>query len=246
VNIRLLIEYDGSDFSGWQRQLTGPSIQAEIEDILARTLGRRTVVYGASRTDSGVHARGQVATFFTDSPIEPARWAPLLNYHLPRTIRVLSAEQVPQAFNPQKDALEKEYEYVVLNRSQASSLDRRVYFVPKKLNWGRIREAMPQLQGTHDFAAFQGAKAERRTTVRTVTDCLLFERGDGFYAFRFRGNGFLKQMVRTMAGTLVEIGAGKRDIGDIERILRSRDRKQAGHTAPPAGLTLVRIYYPGE
>lgn len=243
MNIRLLIEYDGTDFCGWQRQVTGPSIQASIEDILHNVIGRRTVVYGSSRTDSGVHARGQVATFFVESEILPERWGEVLNFYLPSSIRILKSDLVPDDFNPLELAVAKEYEYVILNRSVSSALNRHAYFIPKPLNWGRIREAMPQFVGTHDFKAFQGAKAQVKSTIRTVTDLHLSEQGNGFYAFRVRGNGFLKQMVRTMVGTLVEIGLGKRDIGDVDRILKSRDRRQAGRTAPACGLTLVRVYY---
>lgn len=246
MNIRLLIEYDGSAYCGWQRQANGLTIQEVIEECLAKIHGRRTVIYGASRTDSGVHARGQVACFDTDSDLAPHRWEQVLNYHLPRDIRVRESREAAADFHPQKKCTGKEYEYVVLNRSMASALDARAYFVPSRIDWGRVREALPQFVGTHDFKAFQGAKATVQSTVRTVTRFDLFEKGDGFYALRVTGNGFLKQMVRTMAGTLVEIGLGKRDIGDVERIIRSLDRTQAGHTAPAAGLMLVRISYEGE
>lgn len=245
MNIRLLIEYDGTGFCGWQRQVTGPSIQASLEDVLELIHGKRTIVYGSSRTDSGVHALGQVATFFTSKEMEPERWARVLNFHLPRSIRVLRSERTLDSFDPQS-ATEKEYEYVILNRPIQSALNPRVYFIPRPLDWGRIREAMPQFLGTHDFRAFQGAKAEVRTTVRTVKALDLYDRGDGFFAFRIRGTGFLKQMVRTMIGTLVEIGLRKRYPGDIERILASRDRQQAGHTAPACGLTLIRVYFGSE
>lgn len=244
--IKLLIEYDGAAYVGWQRQPTGPTIQSVVEDTLAQVQGCKTTLYGSSRTDSGVHARGQVAIFDARKDIEPWRWAFILNDHMPRDIRVLLSEEAAPGFHPQKDAVAKEYEYVILNRTQPAALDRRVYFIPRPLHWGRIREAIPQLIGTHDFIAFQGAKAELKSTVRTITHFHLIDKGDGFYAFRVRGTGFLKQMVRTMAGTLVEIGLGKRPVGDIERILASRDRQQAGHTAPACGLTLVRVYYPGE
>jgi len=172
--------------------------------------------------------------------------ADVLNFYLPDSIRILKADHVPDEFNPLNHATAKEYEYVILNRLVSSALHPHAYFLPKPLNWARIREAIPQFIGTHDFKAFQGAKAEVKSTIRTVTDLHLSEHGNGFYAFRVRGNGFLKQMVRTMVGTLVEIGLGKRDIGDVERILKSRDRRQAGRTAPACGLTLVRVYYVGE
>ncbi len=244
--IQLLIEYDGVDFVGWQRQPTGPTVQAILEDALALVNGCKTTVYGASRTDSGVHARGQVAIFDTKKNIEPWRWAFILNDHIPRSIRILVSREAPEGFHPQKDAVEKEYEYVILNRHQPSALDRRVYFVPRPLDWECVRRAMRHFIGTHDFVAFQGAKAEIKSTVRTVSHFALIDRGDGFFALRIRGNGFLKQMVRTIAGTLVEVGLGKRPESDIVKILESRDRQEAGHTAPSCGLTLVRIYYPGD
>ncbi|MBY0371314.1 tRNA pseudouridine(38-40) synthase TruA [bacterium] len=246
MNIRLLIEYDGAPYCGWQRQLNGPTIQAILEDKLSEVTGKKTTVYGASRTDSGVHARGQVACFDTEYPLPPERWQRLLNFHLPYDIRILESREVPLGWSPQKLAVAKEYEYVICNRPMASALQKRCYFVPQKIHWGRVREALPQFLGTHDFRAFQGAKAEVISTVRTIHRLDLLEQGDGFYALRIVGDGFLKQMVRAVAGTLVEIGLGKRDIGDVERIVRSLDRDEAGHTAPAAGLTLLRVYYPGE
>ncbi len=246
MNIRLLIEYDGASFCGWQRQSNGPSIQAEIERVIERVTGRAIPIQGAGRTDAGVHARGQVASFIVDSNIAAHRWSHVLNDHLPRTIRIVKSDEVAQNFHPQKHAVAKEYEYLILNRPVAGALNPRVYFVPRPINWARVGEALPQFLGEHDFKAFQGARATVLNTVRTISSFTLVQRGDGYYAFRVVGNGFLKQQVRAMAGTLVEIGLGKRDIGDIERILRSKDRKQAGHTAPGCGLTLIRVYYPGE
>ncbi len=246
MNVRLLIEYDGTDFCGWQKQPTGPSIQESLENVLFRVFGRRCSINGAGRTDSGVHAAGQVATFYAPESMDPERWAAIFNFHLPGTIRVLDSRRAPDTFHPQKDAIGKEYEYVLLNRPIGSALNRRALYFPRPLNWSRIREAIPSFLGEHDFKAFQGAKSTVKGTVRTITDFHLLDRGDGFHAFRVSGNGFLKQMVRSMVGTLIEIGLGKRDIGDVERILQSRDRRQAGHTAPPEGLTLIRVYYAGE
>lgn len=246
MNVRLLIEYDGTSFCGWQKQPNGPSIQQCLEEVLFGVFGRNCSVYGSGRTDSGVHAAGQVATFYAPNDSDPKRWAAIFNDHLPRTIRVLDSRQAPDAFHPQKDALGKEYEYLLLNRKIGSALTPRSLYFPRELNWGRIREAIPSFLGEHDFKAFQGAKSTVQGTVRTITDFNLLDRGDGFFAFRVKGNGFLKQMVRTMVGTLIEIGLGKRDIGDVERILQSRDRRQAGFTAGPEGLTLIRVYYAGE
>lgn len=246
MNIRLLIEYDGTAYCGWQRQLNGPSIQEVLEETIARIAGVKTTVYGASRTDSGVHAQGQVALFQTLAPFPANRWALMLNFYLPSDIRVLESKEAEAGFHPQKKAVEKEYEYVVLNRAVHSALTPRVYFMPRKVDWALVREALPFFVGTHDFKSFQGAKAELKTTVRTISGFNLFDRGDGFFAFRTRGTGFLKQQVRTMVGTLLEVGFGKRSPEDIARVLKSCSRRAAGPTAPARGLTLVRVYYEGE
>lgn len=245
TNIRLNIEYDGTDYHGWQRQLEKPTIQAWIEDSLAKVTGRRTVIYGASRTDSGVHARGQVANFYPEGPrIEPAQWKHVLNSMIPRSIRVLESSRMPYGFHSQRDALDKVYEYRVLNRDIASALDRRVYFHPMPIDWERVRGALQYFRGEHDFKAFQGAKAERRSTVRTITRFDLDEEAPGLYRFQVEGNGFLKQMVRSIVGTAVEIGEGKREAAEIPAILASRDRREAGRTLPASGLCLVSIRYP--
>lgn len=244
-NVRLQIEYDGTDFHGWQRQLGKPTIQALLEDNLSDVLGKRVIVYGASRTDSGVHARCQVAHFYCDSETIPShQWKYILNYRLPRTIRVQESEEVPFAFHSQKDAIEKTYEYRVLNRPMASALDRRVYFYPGKLDWKKMQETLPHFVGTHDFRAFQGAKATVLTTVRTVHAFSLLTESEGLYRFEIRGSGFLKQMVRAILGTVFEVGEGKLSPEAIPTILASKDRRQAGRTLPPYGLCLVCIRYP--
>jgi tRNA pseudouridine38-40 synthase len=184
--------------------------------------------------------------FETERPLEGWRWAFILNDHLPPSIRILSSQEAPLGFHAQKDAIGKEYVYRVLNRPLPSALSQRVYFIPKRLDWEKVRLGAAFFVGTHDFLAFQGAKAERKTTVRTITACHVVDEGDGFFSFRIQGSGFLKQMVRAMVGTLVEIGLHKRPVEAVSHILASRDRRQAGHTAPACGLTLLRVYYPGE
>lgn len=243
-NIRLKIEYDGSEFCGWQRQGDLPTIQSFIEDSLQRFMGQKVSLYGASRTDSGVHARGQVANFWGDSRFEGERWGKVLNSMLPRSIRILESEEVPDVFHSQKYALSKVYEYRLLNRRCASALDKTTFFYPRPLKWEKIRESLPHFVGTHDFAAFQGAKAEVKTTVRTIYRFDLFEEPGGLYLFQIEGNGFLKQMVRAMMGTLLEIGEGKREPSDIPVLIASRDRRLSGRTAAPEGLCLVSIKYP--
>ena len=192
MNIGLLIEYDGTDFHGWQRQQESPTIQALIEDNLSDVAGTKIVLYGASRTDSGVHAEAQVANFYVSSGIDPERWRSILNFRLPRTIRILCSQRMQDEFHAQKLAVSKVYEYRILNRDYSSALDRRVLFYPRPLLWYRIREAMPFLTGEKDFRAFQGAKAEVRTTVRTVYSFELYEDYQGLYRFRIEGSGFLK------------------------------------------------------
>jgi tRNA pseudouridine38-40 synthase len=242
--VRLLIEYDGADFSGWQRQPHRPSIQAAIEDILGTVIGRKTPVYGASRTDSGVHARGQVANFYTDKDLAAEKWAHVLNYSLPSSVRILESRAVPAAFHAQKAAIGKMYDYRILNRAVNSGLDRRVFFLPSPLRWTNIQKALPYFVGEHDFRAFQAAKADVVTTVRRIDEFRLIEEGAGFYTLRICGNGFLKQMVRAIVGTLVEVGLGKRDPGSLPHVIASRDRRLAGRTAPASGLTLVKVFYP--
>lgn len=244
MNVRLHIEYDGTDFQGWQRQLNRPTIQALIEDNLAEVQGRRTIVYGASRTDSGVHARGQVANFYADDKVAPEQWRSILNFHLPRTIRIVESVEVPYGFHSQRDAIDKCYEYRILNRAYASALDRRVLFYPKELDWNAIRESLPYFVGTMDFKSFQGSGSDRKTTIRTVQSFELFEDEPGLYRFRISGTGFLKQMVRNIIGTLLEVGEHKRTVASLPATIAARDRQQAGRTAAAHGLCLVKIRYP--
>lgn len=244
--IKLLIEYDGEDFCGWQKQLDPNTIQGRLEEALQLVEGKRSIIYGAGRTDSGVHAAGQVAHFFTDKAIEPKKWPFIFNSRLPSTIRVLRAEYASDKFHSQKSATSKLYEYRIENSRVQSALDRRVYFCPPKLDWCEIEKALPHFVGTHDFASFQGAKASVKTTVRTVTRFELIRKSDTRYHFEVEGTGFLKQMVRTMVGTVVEVGEGKRKASDIPHIIQACDRRAAGRTAPAQGLFLVRVDYPAE
>lgn len=243
-NIALKIEYDGTEYSGWQRQTEKPSIQAIIEDELGAILKKRVVVYGASRTDSGVHARAQVANFWGDSRYEADQWAKLLNFYLPKSIRIVKSVALDEKFHSQRLAVSKTYEYVVLNRRIASALDTRVYFYPRELDWDRVEASLPYFVGTHDFASFQGAKAGKKTTVRTVSRFEMERKGEGIYRFEVEGQGFLKQMVRTMIGTVMEVGEGKREPTDIAQIINARDRRRAGRTVPAEGLCLLKIEYP--
>lgn len=243
MNIRLDIEYDGADFCGWQKQGDRPTVQQHIETVVAKVERRKVTVFGAGRTDSGVHAQGQVAHFESYYPIEAERWCHILNTHLPPTIRIRRASAQPPHFHAQRSALGKIYEYRVLNRSTGSALDRRVLFYPAPLDWEKVREALPLFTGYRDFAAFQGAHASTKTTDRTLSRFELLEEGDGFYRFVLQGNGFLKHMVRNLVGTVLEIGAGKRPVSDVPLIFESRNRRRAGATAAAHGLCLARVLY---
>ena len=244
-NIRLVLEYDGSGFAGWQRQLVVPTVQQTIEDILRKITNERVVVFGAGRTDRGVHARSQVCNFTTSHGMEPTRWARVLNFYLPQTIRVAGSHEVPVGFHSQRCALTKVYEYRILNREYSSALESRALFYPRTLDWDRIKLAMPYFVGTHDFRSFQGSKADVRSTVRTITRFILDESlgWDGLYRLEIEGNGFLKQMVRSVVGTLLEIGENRRPIDAALSIIEGRDRRLAGVTVPPHGLCLMRVNY---
>jgi len=241
--IRILIEYDGEGFRGWQTQPGGRTIQSEIETVVERVVGERAVVFGSSRTDAGVSAKGQVAHFVVQSQWAAHNWRNILNHYLPDTIRILEAEVVPFEFHSQRNVYSKVYEYRILNRTFDSALDRRVYFFPGSLDWKAMEEAAQAFVGEHDFRAFCAAKSAAKTSVRRIYRFDLIREGEDYYRFEIEGSGFLKQQVRTMVGTLVELGERKRAKSDLKAILASRDRRRAGRTAPAKGLCLVKIQY---
>lgn len=244
MNIRLDMEYDGRGFFGWQRQPGVPTVQAILEAELAAILSRKTTVYGASRTDAGVHAKGQVANFVAESSIPVERWDIVLNTRLPKSVRILSSAAVPDFFHAQKSATSKIYEYRLLNRRTASAFDPFVCFYPGRLDWARIADALPMFVGEKDFRSFQGAKSAVKSTVRNVVRFELEEQGNGYFRFVIEGSGFLKQMVRNIIGTLLEVGELRRLAEDIPNIFAAKSRIVAGRTAPPEGLCLLRVNYP--
>lgn len=244
--LKCVIAYDGTAYQGWQRQASGASIQAAIEDAFVPLLGEAPTVTGAGRTDAGVHALGQVASVRVDSrlPVDAIRRA--LNVRLPPDVRILSVEDAAQAFHARFDAVGKTYRYRIVTAEVVSPFDRWfVWHLPARLDAGAMREAAAGLVGRHDFAAFQSAHSSVTETVRTVTRVDLHPTGDGLLV-ETHGDGFLRHMVRAMVGTLVDVGAGRRDPASMPSILRSRDRARAGDTAPASGLTLVSVdYEPG-
>lgn len=244
--VLLTVSYDGTAYAGWQRQLNAVSVQQRLEEALARLEGAPTPVTGASRTDAGVHALGQRAHFDTQSRIPTEKYPFALNTLLPRDIRVFDAVEAPRAFHARFSACGKQYAYQIYNAPHASALDwNRTAHVPMSLADEAMRAALPALLGTHDFAAFQAAGGTAKTTVRTLTEAALERRG-ALLTLTVSGNAFLYNMVRILAGTLIEIGKGKLNADAFAEALRTGDRLALGPTAPPQGLTLLRVDYPLE
>jgi tRNA pseudouridine38-40 synthase len=243
---KLTLAYDGTDYIGWQRQATGVSIQGLLEDALREFDGRDVPVAGAGRTDAGVHALGQVASCSLARPIETATLLRALNHKLPHDIRVRRVRQMPADFHARFAAHQKTYRYRVWKGSVFSPFQRRyAWHLPGALNIAAMRDAAKLFEGMHDFAAFQGQGSDTPTTTRTVTQLRIADCGSRI-DFEISGNGFLRHMVRTLVGTLVEVGRGRRDSRWIADVIASRDRNQAGQTAPAHGLFLVSVRYRHE
>jgi len=248
-HIRLVVEYDGTALCGWQRQANGPTVQGHLEDALARLLDHAVRVVGASRTDAGVHARGQVASFRTERPIPLHGIRRGLNSLLPPAIAIAEASEVPEDFHPRFSATGKHYRYLVLTRADRSPRWRdRAWHHPGALDLAAMRQASESLFGEHDFAAFRAAGCTARHTMRRIDDIAIAAEASeaGLIGVDVRGNAFLRNMVRIVVGTLVEVGAGRRPIEQVAEILASRDRTRAGITAPAHGLELVAVHYDGR
>jgi tRNA pseudouridine38-40 synthase len=243
-NIKLLIEYDGTNYQGWQVQAKGPTIQGMLEEKLSRLTGERIHLIGSGRTDSGVHALGQVAHFETQSQMNIRTIQRALNSLLPPDIVIQKVEEVDEGFHARKHVKSKVYEYRILNRNLRSAFHRGyVWYIPQKLNLMEMKKATQGLIGEHDFSSFRSVGTPTRTAVRRVIRAEWKRGRDGIIRFEIEANGFLKQMVRSIIGTLVEIGKGKMKAADLRKILNSKDRKEAGPTAPAQGLFLKEVKY---
>ena len=244
--ILLTVEYDGTNYAGWQRQINGLAVQQVLEEALQKATRERIVVTGASRTDAGVHALGQAVHFDTESRIPPEKYPFVLNTMLPRDIRVHSGREVPPEFHARFVTSGKRYTYRIINSRHASALRRNSHVhVPVPLDIGLMRQAAPQLLGKHDFAAFQATGGTAKTTIRTIRSVTLDRLGDEII-LTVEGDAFLYNMVRIIAGTLIEIGQGKRHVNAFTEALETLDRLSLGVTAPPHGLELTQVYYPEE
>ncbi len=242
-NIRLVVCYDGSAYHGWQRQKDHITIQEVMESRIARIVGHDVKLIGSGRTDSGVHAYGQVCNFKTTSaiPCEPLQKG--LNSLLPEDIYVKEVVEVPLKFHARYSAKSKTYEYRILNRQEPDIFLRRyVWHIPVALDIEAMKECVPMLVGTHDFSSFMSSGGAAKSPIRTVLRASL-ETNGAMVHFTIEANGFLKHMVRNIVGTLVKVGFGKVTVEGFQEIFFSRDRKLAGIKAPAQGLFLLKVSY---
>jgi tRNA pseudouridine38-40 synthase len=243
-NIRLLLEYDGTRYHGWQRQLDAVTIQEVLEAAIARLTGEAVALIGSGRTDAGVHARGQVANFRTGSAIPLKAFHQGLNSLLPRDIAVLAAAEAPPEFHARKSARAKTYEYRILNRPDRSPLNRHfAWWIAPPLDLAGMTAAAASLPGEHDFTAFRASGSDNLNPVRRVLAATWRNAPAGWLIFTITADGFLRGMVRSLVGTLAEVGRGKAPPTLLAELLRSGARHLAGPTAPPQGLYLMEVFY---
>ena len=243
-NIRLLISYDGTDFAGWQVQKEDRSVQGVLEEALADLHAHPVSIIGAGRTDSGVHAAGQVGNFRTDMDgIPEEKFREALNARLPRDVRILRSERVPDGFHARRDATNRRYEYRILEgASEPAHMARYVWRVRKLPPIAVLNRMAGTICGTRDFTTFAAAGDASASRVRRIEHAVFLSDGP-LVVFRISGNAFLWRMVRSLVGTLVDLGLRGGDEGDMRGILDARDREAAGPTAPPRGLFLTKVSY---
>lgn len=243
MRVKLTVEYDGTNYAGWQRQTNGLSVQEMLERAFEAASGESVRVHGAGRTDAGVHAMAQVAHMDTECTIPPEKICYALNMHLPPDIRVKSSEQADDSFHARFDAKGKHYRYSIVNAAHAPAIYRHTAaFVRGPLDVAVMREAAAYVLGTHDFACFCASGSDVKDMVRTVYS-LDMTKENPFIHIDIKGSGFLYHMVRIIAGTLIEIGQSKRTPDSMKDIIDSQNRECAGVTAPAKGLMLMRVYY---
>jgi tRNA pseudouridine38-40 synthase len=240
---RMLLEYDGTDYHGWQLQPDARTLQGVLETALTTALRHPVRVAASGRTDAGVHAFGQVATFRTDRPVEPRELRRSLNALTPPDLAVRDIDGVAESFDARRHATARVYEYRIWNEPWRSAFWHRfTWHVPRPLDVVAMRFAAAALVGEHDFSAFQASDCDADNPVRRVVHSG-FTEAEGLCVYRIEANAFLKHMVRAIVGTMVEVGTGHRPAEDVARVLASRARTRAGQTAPPQGLVLTAVRY---
>lgn len=242
-NIKIVMEFDGKNYKGWQIQKNGISVQQVVEEAIGLITQEKIAIIGVSRTDSGVHAKEYVANFLTSSSIPPERFYAAINIRLPRDIIVISSEEVDLKFNARYCSLGKTYCYTILNRKLPPVLYRDyVYHIKYKLDAVKMEEASKYFLGMHDFSSFKSRGGSTRTSIRTIKELYIKTSGDIIKIY-ITGDGFLYNMVRIIVGTLVEVGLNRISVKMVEEILDAKDRNKSGKCVPAKGLCLEKVYY---
>ena len=243
-NIKLVIEYDGKEFNGWQKQPTKLNIQGEIERAIKQITGEEVDLTASGRTDAGVHALGQVANFKTNSNIPIEKIPIALNSNLKKSIVIKSAEEVEERFHSRLNCKRKTYRYIINNSKYGTAIYRNLEtHIPMKLDIQKMQEAVKYFEGEHDFKAFKASGTSSKSSVRTIYKAEVIDAGNEKIYIELTGNGFLYNMVRIISGTLVEVGLGKIEPKEVKNIIQSKKRENAGKTLPPQGLYLVKVEY---
>jgi len=243
-NIKLIIEYDGTKYNGWQTQKNGNGIQDLITNAIHQVTGEEIKLNGSGRTDAGVHAIGQTANFKTECSIPVNKFPEAINKFLPKDIVIKEAISVPSDFHARYSVKGKKYMYIVNNSKYRSGLHYNYeYHFNNELDYKSMKKAAEHFEGTYDFRGFMASGSSVKDTIRTIEKVQVKKREDGKIIFNFTGNGFLYNMVRIMVGTLLDVGVGKIKPEEIPSIIKSKDRTKAGKTVPAQGLYLVEVYY---
>ncbi len=242
-NIKLVIEFDGSAFCGWQRQPKGRTVQKTIESAICKVIGEDIIINGSSRTDAGVHAREMVANFSTNSTIPGDKFREAINTKLPMDVSIIKSEEVNKDFHARYSSKGKTYSYTIVNRYERLSLGYQyLYQYRYKLDVDKMRAACKYFIGSHDFRAFMSIGSSIKTTIRTIKE-LYIERNGAEIKIFITGDGFLYNMVRIIVGTLIKVGNGKLPAEEIKNIIIEGNRKKAGICVPPNGLILEKVFY---
>ena len=243
-NIKLTIEYDGKDFNGWQKQPNKLNIQGTIEKAIEEITGEKIELSASGRTDSGVHALGQVANFKTNSTIPIEKFPIAINSKIKKSIVIKSAEEVEERFHSRLCCKKKTYRYIINNTKEGTAIYRNLEtHIPIKLDVNKMKQAISYFEGEHDFKTFKSSGTSSKSSVRTIYKAELIEKENNKIWIELTGNGFLYNMVRIIVGTLVDVGLGKIEPEEIKKIIEEKDRAKAGKTLPPQGLYLVKVEY---